>query len=128
MEKSIEIFKALSDETRIRILYLLILSKDSICECELVDALKIPQYNISRHLRILKNTTMIIETKKGRWKYFSLTKNLDNFLINIIKTISSMSMQKLKNDYSNLQKRLDIRENSECIIWKQSLKQTKNSK
>ncbi len=128
MEKHVEIFKALSDETRLRIINLLILSKDSICECELVDALNIPQYNISRHAKILKNAELILESKKGRWKYFSITKLKNNFIINILNATSSISTQKLKADYTSLIKRLKMRENKECVIWKQNLKQLKSKK
>lgn len=128
MDKHINIFKALSDETRLRILNLLILSKDSVCECELVDALNIPQYNISRHAKILKSAELILESKKGRWKYFSITQLKNDFMINVLKATSSISTQQLMTDYKNLKKRLKMRENKECVIWKQNLKQSKSKK
>ena len=116
MEQFIEIFKALSDETRVRILHLLILSEESICVCEIVDSLEKPQYNISRHLKLLKNAGLVEENQKGRWKYYSLTKKRDLFITYLFQTISSIPKKTLIKDYVKLKKRLKKRKNRECIL------------
>lgn len=111
-----ETFKALSDETRVRILSLLISSKESICVCEIVDALEEPQYNVSRHLKVLKNAGLVEENKKGRWKYFSITRNKNIFTTHLFKIITSIPARTLKVDYEKLRKRLEVRENGECVM------------
>ncbi len=116
MKQFIEIFKALSDETRVRILSLLISSKESICVCEIVDALEEPQYNVSRHLKVLKNAGLVEETKKGRWKYFSLTRKKDLFMTNFFSAITSIPARTLRVDYEKLNKRLEVRENGKCVM------------
>lgn len=123
MEQFVEAFKALSDETRLRILYLLIASDEAVCVCEIVDTLEGPQYNISKHLKILRNAGLVEETKEGRWKYYSLTKNKDLFTAHLFQTVSTISTKHLMKDYKELKKRLKIRKGGKCVagIQKQDL-------
>ena len=60
-------FKALSDPTRLKILYLL--SEGSCCTCSIQEILDKPQSNISHHLKILKNVGFIDSKKDGIWVY-----------------------------------------------------------
>ncbi len=120
MEQFIEKFKALSDVTRLRILNLLILSEESLCVCEIVDSLEENQYNISRHLKLLKYVGLINELKEGRWKYFSLTREKDSFNTNLFQTISSIAQQTLIEDYERLKARLKIRKKGKCVLGVQN--------
>jgi ArsR family transcriptional regulator len=115
MKEFTEKFKALADETRLRILYLLINSNTELCVCEFTDALEIPQYNISRHLKILKNVGLIQERKEGRWVYFGLTKANDNFTETIVNAISQIPESLLSKDLVELDKRIAIRTNGKCL-------------
>ena len=121
MEQFVEIFKAVSDETRLRIINIFILSEEPVCVCEIVDSLKENQYNISRHLKLLKNVGLINEKKEGRWKYFSLTKSRDLFITNLFQTISSIAQQTLIEDYERLKSRLEIRKEGKCVLGVQNL-------
>jgi ArsR family transcriptional regulator len=63
-------FKALSDETRLKILALL---KDGeACVCDIAETLGMTQPNISFHLGILKEAGLIRDRKNGRWMHYSL--------------------------------------------------------
>ena len=116
MKEFTEKFKALADETRLRILYLLINSNTELCVCEFTDALEIPQYNISRHLKILKNAGLIKERKEGRWVYFGLIKENDNFTETVVNAISHIPESLLSKDLAELDKRIAIRTNGKCSI------------
>ena len=63
--------KALSDATRLKILYLL--SDGELCVCEIMCALDKPQSSVSHHLNILKNLGFIKGRKEGVWIHYSLT-------------------------------------------------------
>lgn len=63
--------KALSDATRLKILYLL--SDKELCVCEIIYALNKPQSSISHHLNILKNLGFITGRKEGVWIHYKLT-------------------------------------------------------
>jgi ArsR family transcriptional regulator len=69
------LFKALSEETRVRIVGLL--TGGERCVCDLVAILNLPQSTISRHLTILKNAGWVASRRKGVWMYYRLaeTKN-----------------------------------------------------
>lgn len=64
------IYKALSDETRLKILKLL--EKGELCVCDLVTAFNTSQPKISFHLAVLKEADLISDRKKGKWTYYSL--------------------------------------------------------
>ena len=64
-------FRAFSDRTRLRVLYLL---KDSgeICVGDLVAVLRAPQTTVSRHLAYLRRSGLVRVRKNGLWKHYSL--------------------------------------------------------
>jgi len=71
------IFKALADETRLRILYLL--QRRELCVCEIVKILDISQSKASRHLNYLKNAGLVEDRREGVWIYYSLDRSKDQF-------------------------------------------------
>lgn len=68
------VLKALSDETRIRIVN--VLRKDVLCVCDLEKILNINQSNASRHLAVLRRAQIVTSDKKAQWVYFSLNQRL----------------------------------------------------
>lgn len=64
------LFKALSDETRLRILSLL--KEGELCVCDIAATLEMTQPNISFHLNMLKSAGLIKDRKNGRWIHYSL--------------------------------------------------------
>ena len=60
-----EIFKALGDENRLRVLHLLLIKE--LCVCELETILDLTQSNVSRHLTKLKNTGIVRSEKRSQW-------------------------------------------------------------
>lgn len=70
MKREAKIFKALADETRLRILALLM--DGELCVCEIIAALELPQSTISRHLAYLKKTAWVQDRKQGVWMYYRL--------------------------------------------------------
>ncbi|MCA1203328.1 MULTISPECIES: ArsR/SmtB family transcription factor [Bacillaceae] len=75
-------FKALADGKRLHILYLLANTpEDSICVCDLMEEMDLPQSKLSYHLKILLQANLIIQNKKGTWSYYSLNhKEINNVL------------------------------------------------
>ena len=74
-----EIFKSLSDDTRLRLLILL-QNGSEYCVCDLMHALDTPQSTISRHLAYLKRHGWLQDRRGGTWMYYSLNQELDSFL------------------------------------------------
>lgn len=71
MKKTAQLFKALSDETRLRILALL--GSGELCVCDLVAILELPQSTVSRHLAYLRNAGLVIDRRQGVWMYYRFT-------------------------------------------------------
>ena len=67
-----EIFKALGDENRLRIVNLLL--KKELCVCELETLLEMTQSNVSRHLTKLKHAGIITSEKCSQWVHYSVHK------------------------------------------------------
>jgi ArsR family transcriptional regulator len=69
----VEIFKALAEENRLRILSLLL--ENDLCVCEVEACLDLKQSNISRHLSVLKNCGIVDSYKKAQWAYYKINDN-----------------------------------------------------
>ncbi len=70
MQDLMNVFKALSEETRLRILKLL--ENGELCVCDLVAALDMIQPKVSFHLAVLKEAGFIKDRKQGRWTHYSI--------------------------------------------------------
>jgi DNA-binding transcriptional ArsR family regulator len=62
--------KALSDESRVRIL--LALRDRELCVCRVIDMLQLAPSTVSKHLFILKQARLIESRKEGRWIYYRI--------------------------------------------------------
>lgn len=64
------LFKAMADQTRLRILALL--AGGEVCVCDIHETLGIPQPRASRHLAYLRRAGLVLDRKDGLWVYYSL--------------------------------------------------------
>ena len=71
------LFRAFADETRLRILNLL--SRRELCVCDIIDAMKVPQSKVSRHLAYLKAAGLVTDRRNGKWRHYSLAKPTSRF-------------------------------------------------
>jgi ArsR family transcriptional regulator, arsenate/arsenite/antimonite-responsive transcriptional repressor len=67
-----QLFKALGDPARVKIVNLLATSDEPVCVCELVPALDLSQPTVSHHLKKLTETGLISREQRGVWAYFSI--------------------------------------------------------
>ena len=70
MKQTAQLFKALSDNTRLRILGLLL--EGELCVCDLVAILDMPQSTVSRHLANLRNAGLVSDNRQGVWMHYRL--------------------------------------------------------
>ncbi|HEY8154106.1 MAG TPA: metalloregulator ArsR/SmtB family transcription factor [Myxococcota bacterium] len=70
-----QLFKALGDETRLRIVALL--AQRSLCVCHIQEALALSQPNASRQLGILKAAGIVEDRREGSWVYYCLVAQKD---------------------------------------------------
>jgi len=75
MERLIQLFRALSEEARLRIVMLL--TNGELCVCDLMAILEEPQSKISRHLAYLTHSGLTNSKRVGVWMHYSLKEPLD---------------------------------------------------
>lgn len=67
----VELFKALAEESRLRIIGLLM--DGELCVCEIEHCLALSQSNISRHLQALKAGGVVESSKQAQWTYYRIS-------------------------------------------------------
>jgi ArsR family transcriptional regulator len=72
LDRAVDLFHALSDETRLEIIELL--RKGERCVCELTDSLDAAQSRLSFHLRVLRDAGIVRDRKDGRWVHYELNR------------------------------------------------------
>ena len=117
MIKEVEAYKAVGEETRLRILRLLIKAGIELCACEIIDVLEKPQYPISKNLGVLVTAELILERREGRMMFYKLNENSDfnKTIFEKIRLIKSSGNPAYQNDFVILEKRLAQRENNNCV-------------
>jgi ArsR family transcriptional regulator len=80
--------KALSDETRLRIVALL--SHGELCVCHIQDALDLPQPNVSRQLAILRGAGVVDDRRAGSWVYYRLREQEDADCERLLGTLTAI--------------------------------------
>ena len=67
-----EVFKALADPARVRIVNLLATSGEPVCVCHLTEPLGLSQPTVSHHLKKLTDAGLLAREQRGKWAYFRL--------------------------------------------------------
>lgn len=104
MRDLIKATKAISDETRIRILNLIL--QRECCVCEVMQALDISQTRASRNLNILYEAGFLEYRKDGLWALYSMRKGLDPRYASLVNAIRSelLHNETARLDVERLQK------------------------
>ena len=104
MDKPDQLFKAFSDETRLRILNLL--AQRDCCVCEFQKLLRVPQPKISRHLAYLRRSGLVETHKCGKWVMYSLSKSQNSVHDSLLKCIQNCfgEIELLKRDAAAVRK------------------------
>ena len=71
---SLQLFKILSDETRLGIV-LLLREMGELCVCDLCTALEQSQPKTSRHLAMLRESGLLLDRKQGKWVHYRLSRH-----------------------------------------------------
>ncbi len=115
LEHKVRLFKSLSDETRLRILNLLI--ERECCVCEVMQALDISQTRASRNLSQLYNAGLLILRKEGLWSLYSVDRGkVEPFTADILGVLKEYSKENqiLAEDRQNLNKAVRVGPANTC--------------
>ena len=105
MHETAQLFKALGDETRLRILNLL--ARGELCVCDIVGVLDISQPKVSRHLAYLKNSGLVVDRREGAWNYYALVPGRSGVIGSILHWLatSPAEVPRSASDLASLEKR-----------------------
>lgn len=78
MRETLEFFKLLSDETRFRVIMLLL--EKELAVCELVGILDLPQPKVSKALAKLRDIGLVLDERKEKYMYYSLNPKKEKFI------------------------------------------------
>jgi ArsR family transcriptional regulator, arsenate/arsenite/antimonite-responsive transcriptional repressor len=70
-----QLFKALADPHRVKILNLLATSPEPVCVCEFTGPLQLSQPTVSHHLKKLTQAGLLEREQRGIWAYYSLRRD-----------------------------------------------------
>ncbi|MDU2672166.1 MAG: metalloregulator ArsR/SmtB family transcription factor [Clostridium sp.] len=84
-EKNAKVFKALSDQNRLKILH--ILSDGERCACELLKHFDFTQPTLSHHMKVLIECGLVYSRKAGTWNHYSLIEQNTDELVKFLEEI-----------------------------------------
>jgi len=101
LKKIIKILKALSDESRIRIIALL-KERNSLCVGEITQIIGLSQPTISSHLKKLHYAEIITYSKDGLWVKYGLDENMEKEIKQLLHLITQILREdeRIKSDFS----------------------------
>ncbi len=97
MERDAQLFKVLSDLTRLKLMVILTVSGET-CVCRLTEALGVSESTVSRHLGVLRANGLVKARRQGTWMHYSLLtppsgaiKHLSRYFVTELSTGSDMT-------------------------------------
>jgi ArsR family transcriptional regulator len=88
MRGTAALYKALGDETRLQMLWLL-MSHRELCVCDFMEVLGITQSKASRHLRNLFHADLVDDRREGLWVYYSLRRAEDPLVRSTLRALKA---------------------------------------
>ena len=81
-------FKALSDETRVRIVQRLLQGPQPLCECHLVELFDLSQPTINYHLKLLREAGVVETERRGVWAYHWVSPKA---MLEVVRSLADLS-------------------------------------
>ncbi|MCF7791499.1 MAG: metalloregulator ArsR/SmtB family transcription factor [Victivallales bacterium] len=106
MDKMIKILKAVSDTSRVRIL--LSLSDKELCVCQITAMLGLAPSTVSKHISILKHAGFVSSRKSGKWIFYRLNLEEQNFPTSKIFKIIRNELENSKQILSDQKKLREV--------------------
>ena len=107
------LFNLLSDETRLRCLFLLHKEKE-LCVCELGQVIGSVQPKISRHLALLRQSGLVSDERRGQWVYYRFNEALEPWIQKIIVT-TFINLECFEPFRSDIKKLHEFQNRNPCI-------------
>jgi len=90
-EATAQVFKALADPARVKILSIVASAGEPVCTCEFPSALRLSQATVSHHLKRLTDIGLLEREQRGKWAYFSLDADVVEQLASLVRIPEAVS-------------------------------------
>ncbi|RNM10229.1 metalloregulator ArsR/SmtB family transcription factor [Dickeya undicola] len=100
----LELFKALSDDTRLSIV-LLLREAGELCVCDLCSGLQASQPKISRHLAILREAGLLLDRRQGKWIHYRLSPHVPAWCAAVVEQAWLSQRHEVANLVSRLEQK-----------------------
>ena len=114
---------AMADPLRLRILRLVL--RRELCVCEVMDALQIPQYRVSRHLTAMRRLGLVAARREGRWMHYRAGPALTDpgVIRDLVGALGRHlgDLAEARGDDDRLERRLAMRKAGRCVIVTQAV-------
>ncbi len=107
-----ELLATLAKPERLRLLALL--RRGEACVCELTAALQLPQYQVSRDLRALRQAGLLDERPDGKWAYYRLAERLPAPVRQLVDAV--LALHDARPDAARLCRALCCRQEGRCCV------------
>ena len=109
------LYKALGDETRLQMLWLLMNHRE-LCVCDFMEVLAVTQSKASRHLRTLFHAGLVDDRRDGLWVYYSLRKASDALIRSTLRALKAnlAGREQARELLSSLEVWLQGKQNGSC--------------
>lgn len=95
-----QVFRALGDATRVRILQLL--RDGALCVGDLVSVLGVPQPTASRHLAYLRRSRLVLDERRGQWTFYRLAPAAPGFHEKVLEALAAARSKQTRADVAAL--------------------------
>ena len=114
MQAPIAFGRAIADETRFRVIHLLM--DRSLCVCELAEILKLPQSTLSSQLRVIQQAEMLDCERQGKWLFYRVKPSMRSLLRAVFRhfEIEVGTSKLLARDHQKAAKCVDARNETCC--------------
>jgi ArsR family transcriptional regulator, arsenate/arsenite/antimonite-responsive transcriptional repressor len=102
------VFRALADQTRLRILGLLLTGE--VCVCHIHDSLRISQPKASRHLAYLRQSGLVATRREGLWVHYRMA-TLPDAVLEVVRSTVAHALTHLDIVRKDVQR---LRKNTGC--------------
>ncbi len=103
----LQLFKILGDQTRLNIV-LLLKASGELCVCDIYTALNLSQPKTSRHLAMLREYGLLLDSKQGKWVHYRLSPTLLPWVKNIIDVTYATEKNRIADLLKSLETKVSV--------------------
>ena len=129
-DQYIDALKALADQNRLRLFWLLVHIDKRISVAEAMDVTEDTQYNASRNLKMLFKAGLLNHTKEGKWVYYTLADQKSAHCKALVESVRTIPKENFADITSRCLIRFSMRVNGECVVganseaWQNALQES----